>query len=151
LSEAVGVIDGRSSLFAGGREVRLAAPQTLLPVPREVAASLAARRAKTLIPHAVDLRVLGANPDCYGRLVAYAFARMPSGEDLVQRELLPAGQALVLPAPLAARCRTYLPHAERDAGTGRLGLRGSPYYEATQAVNPLDVLAEQGRFAVMEG
>jgi len=76
---------------------------------------------------------------------------MPSGEAFVQRELLPAGQALVLPAPLAARCRTCLPHAERDAGTGRLGLRGSPYYEATQAVNPLDALAEQGRFAIVEG
>src|SRR5262252_6416267 len=77
LSEAVSFIDGRSSLFAGGREVRLAATQTLLPVPGEVAASLAARSAKTLIPHEVDLRVLGAKPDRYGRLVAYAFARMP--------------------------------------------------------------------------
>src|ERR1700747_3641121 len=67
LSEVGVIIDGRSSPFADGREVRLAATETLLPVPGEEelcgAASLAARRAKTLVRREVDLRALDANPD----------------------------------------------------------------------------------------
>ena len=156
--EVVRVIDGRSFLFADGREVRLAAIETLLPVPGDedearVAAALAASTAlETLaLRHEVSLHVVGASPDRYGRLVAYAFIRAPSGETLVQRELLATGQALVSPTPLAARCRTYLQDAERDARTARLGLWGDPYYVVKQAVNPVDVLAEQGRFALVEG
>ena len=156
--EVVRVIDGRSFLFADGREVRLAAIETLLPVPGDedearVAAALAASTAlETLaLRHEVSLHVVGASPDRYGRLVAYAFIRAPSGETLVQRELLATGQALLSPAPLAARCRTYLQDAERDARTARLGLWGDPYYVVKQAVNPVDVLAEQGRFALVEG
>ena len=52
---------------------------------------------------------------------------------------------------MAARCRIYLQNVERDARTARLGLWGDPYYVVKQAVNPLDVLAEQGRFALVEG
>ena len=156
--EVVRVIDGRSFLLADGREIRLAAVETPLPVPGDedearVAAALAARRAlETLTLHReVDLRVLGVSPDRYGRPVAYAFVRTPSGETLVQHELLAAGQALVSPAPLAARCRTYLQDAERDARTGKLGLWGDSYYAVKRADSPLDVLAEQGRFALVEG
>jgi len=156
--EVVRVIDGRSFLFTDGREVRLAAIETLLPVPGDedevrVAAALAAKTAlETLaLRHEVSLHVLGASPDRYGRLVAYAFIRAPSGETLVQRELLATGQALVSPTPLAARCRIYLQDAERDARTARLGLWGGSYYVVKQAVSPVDVLAEQGRFALVEG
>ena len=156
--EVVRIIDGRSFLFTDGREVRLAAIETLLPVPGDedearVAAALAAKTAlETLaLHHEVSLHVVGASSDRYGRLVAYAFIQAPSGETLVQRELLATGQALVSPAPLAARCRAYLQDAERDARTARLGLWGDPYYVVKQAVNPVDVLAEQGRFALVEG
>jgi len=156
--EVVRVIDGRSFLLADGREIRLAAVETPLPVPGDedearVAAALAARRAlETLTLHReVDLRVLGVSPDRYGRPVAYAFVRTPSGETLVQHELLAAGQVLVSPVPLAARCRTYLQDAERDARTRKLGLWGDSYYAVKRADSPADVLAEQGRFALVEG
>jgi endonuclease YncB( thermonuclease family) len=153
--EVIRVIDGRSFLLADGREVRLAAIETLLPVPGDedearVAAALAAKTAlETLVlHHEVGLHVLRASPDRYGRLVAYVFIQ---SETLVQRELLATGQALVSPTLLAARCRTYLQDAERDARTARLGLWGDPYYVVKPAGNPVDVLAEQGRFALVEG
>ena len=118
-----------------------------------MAAALAAKTAlETLVLHQeVDLHLLRASPDRYGRLVAYAFIQAPSGETLVQRELLASGQALVSPILLVARCRTYLQDAERDARTAWLGLWGDPYYVVKPAVNPVDVLAEQGRFALVEG
>jgi endonuclease YncB( thermonuclease family) len=156
--EVARVIDGRSFLLADGREVRLAAIETLLLVPGDeddarVAAALAARSAlEALVLHReVALRGTGAGPDRYGRLNGYAFVRAPSGEALAQRELLAAGQALVSPAALPAGCRTYLRDAERAARTAKLGLWGDPYYVVKQADNIPDVLAEQGRFAVVEG
>jgi endonuclease YncB( thermonuclease family) len=156
--EVTRVIDGRSFLFADGREVRLAAIETLLLVPGDeddarVAAALAAKSAlETLVLHReVALRGSGAGSDRYGRLTGYAFIRAPSGDTLAQRELLAAGQALVSPAIMAVGCRTYLRDAERAARAAKLGLWGDPYYVVRQADNIADVLAEQGRFAVVEG
>ena len=156
--EVVRVIDGRSFLFADGREIRLAAIETPLLVPGDedearVAATLAAKSVlETLVLHReVALRISGASPDRYGRLNAYAFIRTPSGDALVQRELLAAGHALVSPAPVAVACRIYLRDAERVARTGKLGLWGDPYYVVKQADSIVDVLAEQGRFALVEG
>jgi len=156
--EVVRVIDGRSFLFPDGREIRLAAIESLLPVPGDedearVAAALAARTAlEALVLHReVALRIAGASPDRYGRLVAYAFIRTPSGDALVQRELLVSGQALVSPAAMAAGCHAYLRDAERTARAGRLGLWGDPYYVVKPADRSVDVLAEQGRFTVVQG
>lgn len=160
--EVARVIDGRSFVFTDGREVRLAAIETPLLVPDDedevhVAAARAAKTAlETLaLHHNIVLRVLNTNPDRYGRLVAHAFSRTSLDQSLLQRELLVAGQALLSPAallaPLAARCRTYLRDAERDARTHGLGLWGEPYYVVKKAASPVDVLAEQGRFTLVEG
>jgi endonuclease YncB( thermonuclease family) len=157
-AEVARVIDGRSFLLADGREVRLAAIETLLPVPGDddearVDAALAAKTAlETLLLHReIGLLVLSANPDRYGRLIAYAFIQTESGEALVQHELVAAGHALVSPGSPAATCRIDLRNAERDARIGRLGLWGAPYYVVKSAANPADVLAEQGRFALVQG
>jgi endonuclease YncB( thermonuclease family) len=156
-AEVARVIDGRSFILTDGREVRLAAIETLLPVPGDedevrVEAALAAKTAlETLVLHRkVDLRVLDANPDRYERLVAIALIQAPSGDTLVQHEMVAAGYALVSPTA-AATCRIYLRNAERDARTGRLGLWGEPYYVVRFAANLADVLAEQGRFALVHG
>lgn len=156
--EVARVIDGRSFLLADGREVRLAAIETLLPIPgdedeaRREAARAAKMALETLVLHReVGLSALVSGPDRYGRLVAYAFIRTPSGETLVQREMVANGQALVSPVPSATRCRTRLRDAERDARAGKLGLWAGPYYAIKHADNPVDVLAEQGRFALVEG
>jgi len=157
-AEVARVIDGRSFLLADGREVRLAAIETPLAVPGDedearVQAALAAKAAlETLLLHReVNLFVLGSGPDRYGRLVAYAFVRTSSGEALVQRELVATGHALLSPAASAATCRIYLRNAERDARNGGLGLWGDPYYAVKAAADPADVLAEQGRFALVQG
>src|SRR6266481_1097921 len=155
-AEAARVIDGRSFLLADGREVRLAAIETPLAVPGDedetrVQAALAAKTAlETLLLHR-DVHLLSSGPDRYGRLVAFAFIRTLSGEALVQHELLAAGHALVSPAASAATCRIYSRNAERDARNGGLGLWGDPYYAVKAAADPADVLAEQGRFALVQG
>jgi endonuclease YncB( thermonuclease family) len=156
--EVVRVIDGRSFLLADGREVRLAAIETPLPVPGDededrMAAALASKAAlETLVLHReVDLLIPGSGRDRYGRVVAYAFVRTPSGEALAQHELLEAGQALVSPAPTAATCRIYLRNAERDGRNAKSGFWGDPSPVVKDASDPADVLAEQGRFALVRG
>jgi len=154
--EVVRVIHCKSLLFADGREVRFAAIETLLAVlgdedQTRVAALMAAKTAleTSAIHREISLHALGSRPDRYGR--AYAFIQTLSDETLLQGERLAPGQALVSPAALAARCRTYLREAEGDARTGGLGLWDGPYYVVSQAVNPLDILEEQGRFALVDG
>jgi endonuclease YncB( thermonuclease family) len=156
--EVARVIDGRSFLLADGREVRLAAIETPLPVPGDedearVAAALASKAAlETLLLHReVDLLVAGSDSDRYGRLAAYAFVRTPSGDALVQHELVAGGHALVSPTATAATCRIYLRNAERAARDARFGLWSEPYDVLKQASDPADVLAEQGRFALVRG
>src|SRR5215813_7489832 len=114
--EVARVIDGRSFLLADGREIRLAAIETLLLVPGDedearVEAARAAKQALgTLLLHReVDLAVTGG-ADRYGRLVAFGFVRASAGEALVQHELVATGHALVSPSfPFpAAMCRIYL-------------------------------------------
>ncbi len=161
-SEAAGevarVIDGRSFLLADGREVRLAAIETPLPIPgdededrREAALASKAALETLLLHREVGLLVPASGPDRYGRLVAYAFVRTPSGEAMVQREMVAAGHALVSAAGAVATCRTYLRSAERDARNAGFGLWGDPYHVLTQASNSPDVLAEQGRFLLVRG
>jgi micrococcal nuclease len=157
-AEVARVIDGRSFLLADGREVRLAAIETPLAVPGDedearVQAALAAKTAleTLLLDREVHLFASSSGPDRYGRLVAYAFIRTPSGETLVQHELVAAGHALVSPTASAATCRIYLRNAERDARNGGLGLWGDPYYAVKAAADPADVLVEQGRFTLVQG
>jgi len=104
--EVARVIDGKSFLLADGREVRLAAVETLSLVPGDeddarVTAALAAKAAleSAVLHREVTLRPTSGGPDRYGRLIAYVFVRTPSGETLAQREMLAAGQALVAPTP----------------------------------------------------
>jgi endonuclease YncB( thermonuclease family) len=154
---AARVVDGKSFLLADGREVRLAAVETVMPVPGDedearVAAASAARTALEMLvlQRDVALRAAAAS-DRYGRLIAYAFVAGPAGDTLVQRELVAAGQAVVSPVALAAGCRAQLRDAERAARTAKLGLWGEPYAIVKPADDAADVLAEQGRFAVVSG
>lgn len=156
-AEVARVVDGRSLVLTDGREVRLAAIESLLPVPGDedearVAGALAAKSALELLllDRKVDLSVTAAGSDRYGRLTAWVFISAPSGEVLVQRELVAAGQALVSPFP-GSPCRAYLQAAEREARTRGLGLWGEPYSVAKKAADPADVLADQGRFVLVEG
>jgi endonuclease YncB( thermonuclease family) len=156
--EVASVIDGRSFLFADGREVRLAAIETppLGAAGRDEARSGAGLAAKAALEGLVLHRRLaawpaGPGPDRYGRLVAYAFIAGPSGETSVQHELLANGHALLSPAGTVPGCRMFLRGAERAARAAKLGLWGDPYYGVKQADNPAEVLSEQGRFVLVGG
>lgn len=156
--EVARVLDGRSLVLADGREVRLAAIETPLPVPGDededrMAAALASKAAlETLLLHReVNLSVAGSGPDRYGRLIAYAFVRTVSGDTLVQHEMVATGHAVVSPTVTAATCRMYLRNAEQDARSAKFGVWGDPYHVLKQASEPADVLAEQGRFALVRG
>jgi endonuclease YncB( thermonuclease family) len=152
---AARVVDGRSFVVADGRDVRLAAIETVLPVPGDeddarVAAAQAAKAAleTLLLDREIDVSVTGA--DRYGRLTAYVFAHAPSGEVLVQRELVAAGHALVSPIP-ASPCRSFLQAAEKQARARAAGLWGAAYSVVKQAADPADILADQGRFVLVHG
>ena len=157
-AEVARVIDGRSFVLADGREVRLAAIETLLPVPGDqdearAEAALAAKTAleKLVLRREVDLLVADAGSDRYGRLNAYVSTRAPSEDAvLAQHALVAAGYALVSPAATPA-CRSFLRNAERTARTRGLGLWGEPYSVAKSAADPADVLADLGRFALVQG
>jgi endonuclease YncB( thermonuclease family) len=151
------IIDGRSFVLADGREVRLAAIEAVLPVRGDedearVAAAMAAKAAleTLLLDREIDMSVTGASADRYGRLTAYVFGRTLSGEVPVQRELVAAGHALVSPGP-ASPCRRSLQAAEREARARGSGLWGAPYSVVKQAADPADILADQGRFALVQG
>jgi endonuclease YncB( thermonuclease family) len=157
-AKAARVIDGRSFVLADGREVRLTAIETLIPVPgdedeaRAEAAQAAKRALEDLVlRREVDLFLADAGSDRYGRLTAYVSARSPSGDAiLVQHALVADGHALVSPAAAPA-CRAFLRNAERTARARGLGLWGEPYSVARSAADPADVLADEGRFALVQG
>jgi hypothetical protein len=67
----------------------------------------------------------------------------------VQETLLAQGAVWV--APRIEACRAEFLTAERIARVARLGLWGDPYYVLRRAENPTDLLAEAGRFTVVEG
>lgn len=154
---AARVIDGRSFVLADHREVRLAGIETVLPVRGDedearVAAALAAKAAleSLVLNREIGLSVADAGSDRYGQLRAYVFSRAEAGEILAQHELVAVGQALVSPVP-ASPCSTDLRAAEGEARARRLGLWGGSYCVFKTAADPADLLADQGRFAVMQG
>jgi endonuclease YncB( thermonuclease family) len=156
-AEVARVIDGRSFLLADGREVRLAAIETVLLKPGDedevrLAAGFAAKAAleALVLRSNVDLVVAGAGSDRYRRLTAYVFAHTSSGEVLVQHALVTFGHALVSPDATTA-CRTYLRDAERSARVQGLGFWSAPSSVVKNAADVADILAEQGRFAVVQG
>jgi endonuclease YncB( thermonuclease family) len=146
------VIDGRSFLFADGREIRLAAVETP-PLGGPDAAhdeGVAAKLELESLLHdqVVTVRPMGA-ADRYGRVVGFVFTALPDA--LVQREMLEEGYALLSPVAMPTGCRGALRGAERSARIAKLGLWGDPYYEIKRAEDPADVLAQRGRFAVVGG
>jgi endonuclease YncB( thermonuclease family) len=157
-AEVARVVDGRSFVLADGREIRLAAIETLLPVPgdedearAEAALAVKAALETLVLRREVEIVPGDAGSDRYGRATAYVYARMASGDAvLVQRELVAGGHALVSPAATPA-CRALLRKAEQTARARRLGLWSEPYSVLKNAADPADVLADQGRFALVQG
>jgi hypothetical protein len=97
----------------------------------------------------VALKRLGADTDRHGRVPSYAF--VAGDERSAQRALLAAGHARVAARVGDAACAASLLSAERAARAAGLGLWSETSYAPRQAGDPAAVLAERGRFTLIEG
>jgi endonuclease YncB( thermonuclease family) len=147
-------LDGRTFVLDDGREVRLAAIE-VPPFPAEEGAApggAAARDALAVALGDADVVLKQAEPqktDRYGRLLAFAFA--DGSQRPLQADLVAQGFARVASRVGGRACALELLSRERAARSAKLGLWAFSYYDSRNAENPADVLAEQGRFAVVEG
>jgi len=151
------VVDARTFVLADGREVRLAAIEApLLPLPQDSGAAPGGAAAKAALDALVGgdevvLRRAEAAGDRYGRVVAYAFAVRDGEEIFAQGELIAAGFARVGGHAGGRACAVELLAREKTARAAKLGLWANSYYDVLNAETPADVLARQGRFALVEG
>jgi endonuclease YncB( thermonuclease family) len=151
------VVDGRTFTLENGREVRLSALE-VPPLPRAAdagrdgKAGLAAKAAlEALIGgREVALKRPGAESDRYGRLTAHAYVAQNGTERWIERDLLAQGHARVA-ARVPGGCAAALLAAEKTAREAKLGLWADPYYAMKRAEKPAEVLAQRGRFAIVEG
>jgi endonuclease YncB( thermonuclease family) len=146
------IIDGDSFVLDDGREVRLAAVE----VPPPNAAASGGAEARTTLDaliggDTVVLRKAEFATDRYGRLFAYVYAVRDGEEIFAQGELIASGFARVGDRVGSRTCAAYLLGRESAARRENLGLWGSSYYHVLDAGNPTDVLAQRGRFALVEG
>lgn len=154
---AARVEDGRTFMLADGREVRLAGIEVPpLPVPQNSAAAPGGAAAKNALDALagddnVVLRRAETDTDRYGRVVAYAYTERDGDELFVQGELVASGFARVGGRIGSRACAADLLKREAAARAAGLGLWADPYYAVLDAGNPVDVLAQKGRFALVEG
>jgi endonuclease YncB( thermonuclease family) len=151
------ILDGRTFVLGDGREVRLAAVEVPpLPLPDETGAAPGAAAAKAALEalaggDAVVLRRADAPSDRYGRVFAYAYVERDGDELFVQGDLIASGFARVGDRVGSRACGVELLRRESAAREAKLGLWADPYYQVLNAETPTDVLAHQGRFALVEG
>jgi endonuclease YncB( thermonuclease family) len=149
--------DGRTFTLADGREVRLVGIEVPpLPVAQETDAApggAAANAALDALAGGDDVVLRGGAPatDRYGRLLAYAYTERDGDEIFVQGELVAAGFARVGDRVGGPACAAELHRREQAARQARLGLWANPYYAVLDAGTPAAVLAQKGRFALVEG
>jgi endonuclease YncB( thermonuclease family) len=173
--EAVGsgvvasVADGRTFVLADGRVVRLAGVEVpgppnaaavvtveaepdaaAGPLPDLAAAAKAALERLTL-DKSVVLKGTGAAADRHGRVPAHVFLGEAGLERSVQHDMVNGGLARVAARIGDRACAAELLAAERPAREGKLGLWADPRYLPRRAEEPATVLAERGRFALVEG
>ena len=137
------VLDGRTLLLADGRQARLAG----IEIAQPDAARSALERA--IAGRDVRLARLGPETDRYGRIAGLI---NPLAEPrALQVTLLAQGQARVAAAVGDKACAADFLAAERAARRAGLGLWSDATYLTKRADRPGEVLAERGRFALVEG
>jgi endonuclease YncB( thermonuclease family) len=102
---------------------------------------------------AVTLKRLAANTetDRYGRIAAHVFIDEDGAERWLQQDLVGRGLARVSARVGDAGCARILWAREQSARAAKLGLWSEPYYVIGKAEEPLEVLKQRGRFALVEG
>ena len=139
------IIDGRNFRMNDGREVRLAGIELR---PNLSPADSAATLARRLAGRDVALRYPVDTPDRYGRQPAFVF--LAGAPNSVQRDLLASGEAFADGTLSDTGCARELAAAEAEAREAKQGLWADPV-AIKNAERPDDILAELGRFAVVEG
>lgn len=139
------IIDGRGFRMDDGREVRLAGIE---PGPGLTPAESARALTALIAGRHVTLHYPTDMPDRYGRQPAFVF--LAGGLNPVQRHLLAAGQAVASATVADAGCAMELSAAESEARAKKRGLWANPV-AIKNAERPGDILADVGRFAVIEG
>ena len=163
------IIDGRTCVLADGREVRLAGievpsppgPAAPLPIqasatpgaaqsPSEPGVAAAAALESLIGGREVSLRHSKFMTDRYGRIladVATAGTESPSAI----KSLLAQGLARLAAHVGEPACIAELRAAEHAARAAKLGVWNDPRYFPKAADDPAGVLAERGRFTLVEG
>jgi len=150
------IADGRTFVLDDGREVRLSGIEVppLAEGSGAAPGGAAARDGLAALLAGAEIVLRAAEPqqtDRYGRIAAYVFVTRDGGERLVQADLLAAGLARVAPRAGSRACAMELLSREAGARRAKLGLWASSYYDSLDAEDPAEVLARQGRFALVEG
>ena len=151
------VLDGRTLVLSDGREVRLSSIEVPSPEPPEQrsagAHGIIAREALAALATGkeVVLRHLHPATDRYGRLIAHVFVQRQGTEQSLAHELVAEGHARLSLASGERPCASDLVAAERRARAGKLGLWADPRYQSKRAENPAEILAQRGRFTLVEG
>jgi endonuclease YncB( thermonuclease family) len=150
------VLDGRTLRLTDGREVRLAALE-VAPLDSDPSAAALGVRAKTALEALAGGRSIAVqrsgkdHHDRYGRLVGQVFLNRETGERWAQAELVAGGHARVASHAGGAACAAALLQREQAARAAKLGLWAEPYYVIRKSENPEAIMAERGRFAIVEG
>jgi endonuclease YncB( thermonuclease family) len=142
------VIDARTVVLDGSREVRLAAME-VPGTPHDLSAK--AVLADAVIGRTVVLRGTVPETDRYGRLVAHVFVGSGASERWIQSDMIALGRAWVAARVDDRACLAELLARERTARDAKLGLWAEPYYAVRRADDPTAIAAERGRFAIIEG
>lgn len=150
------VLDGGNFIFSDGRVVHLAGIEVPLlaagssfAAPGGAAAKAALSR--LLVGAQVVARQAETKPDRYGRIVAYAETVRDTARHSVEADLIAAGFARVSGAGGSRDCVAGLLRTETAARKAKIGLWADSYYDPLRADVPDGIVAERGRFALVEG
>lgn len=137
-------IDARTLRLQDGSELRLAGVESLWPASdaRGVAALADLVRGRELTLHEA------AKPDRYGRRVA--FVVVSGGEKFLQGMLLEQGALVAAGSAISSDCANYLMKQENAARIAKRGVWNES--DAIKSAEmPGDILAQMGRFVVVQG
>jgi endonuclease YncB( thermonuclease family) len=147
------VIDARTVVLDGSREVRLAAIEVAAAPRKEPAREEPAKvaLADALVGQTVVLRGTNQETDRYGRLVVHIFVGPRESERWIQSDMIARGTARVAARIGDRGCADELLAREHAARDAKLGLWAEPYSAIRSAEDPAAIAADRGRFAVIEG
>lgn len=140
------IVDHRTIALADGRQVLLSG----IDIPASRAADVVAELGRLILAKSVVLKGTSA-ADRYGRLAAQVFVGSEGLERSVQHDMVSGGLARVAARVGDGACAAELLALERAARAARHGIWADPQHAVHRAQEPAAILAERGRFALVEG